>query len=67
MKNAFITHDFADLTFRFPAEDNATVKAHKIVLASRSAKFKDMLLEHDNNEGHFTIDIQVLSVFEVLT
>lgn len=63
MKNAFVTHDFADLTFRFPAEENATIKAHKIVLASRSDKFKNMLL--NTEEESVIIDITVLHQFSV--
>jgi hypothetical protein len=57
MKNAFITNDFADVTFRFPADDNALIRAHKIVLASRSQKFRDMLQGRD--EEDLTIDITV--------
>ena len=57
MKSAFITNDFADVTFRFPAEDNSLVQAHKIVLASRSQKFRDML--QGRHEEDLIIDVQV--------
>jgi hypothetical protein len=66
MKNAFITNDFADVTFRFPNEDNALIKAHKIVLASRSQKFRDLLQGRD--EEGLTIDINDIprELFQVL-
>ncbi len=66
MKNAFITNDFADVTFRFPNEDNALIKAHKIVLASRSQKFRDLLQGRD--EEGLTIDITDIprELFQVL-
>jgi hypothetical protein len=66
MKNAFTTQDFADVTFRFPSEDNALIKAHKIVLAARSQKFRDMLQGRD--EEDLTIDISDIprELFQVL-